>query len=75
MEMPPYRMPSLRSVGLSVWEACRTFLRKVGKIILVTTVLLWLLLNLPARGPAETAGGRGRHRQHAAISAYVIDHS
>ena len=48
MEMPPYRLPSLRSVGLSVYDACRGFLRKVGKIIVGTTIVLWLLLNLPA---------------------------
>lgn len=75
MEMPPYRMPSLRSVGLSVWEACRTFLRKVGKIILVTTVLLWLLLNLPGRSPVEMQAHGIDTASAAATSAYVIDHS
>lgn len=51
------------------------FLRKVGKIILVTTVVLWLLLNLPARGfgDLETAGVDTGN--DAAVSAYVVDHS
>ncbi len=75
MEMPPYRMPSARSVALSVWGACQTFLRKVGKIILLTTVVLWLLLNLPARGAADLRAAGVDTRDDAAVSAYVIDHS
>ena len=75
MEMPPYRVPSARSVALSVWEACKTFLRKVGKIILVTTVILWMLLNLPVRSDADLRGAGVDPRNDAAVSAYVIDHS
>ena len=75
MEMPTYRMPSGRSVLLAVWESCRAFLRKVGKIILVTTVLLWLLLNLPARSTADLQAAGVDTRQDSAVSAYVIDHS
>jgi len=75
MEMPPYRAPSLRSVALSVWDACRMFLRKVGKIILVTTVVLWLLLNLPARGFGDLEAAGVNTGNDAAVSAYVVDHS
>ncbi len=75
MEIPPYRIPSARSVALSVWDASRTFLRKVGKIILVTTVLLWLLLNLPARSPADLREAGVDPTNAAQSSAYVIDHS
>ena len=75
MEMPPYRIPSLRSVGVAVWSACLTFLRKVGKIILVTTVVLWLLLNLPARSAVELSAAGVEAGNGAAVSAYVIDHS
>ncbi len=54
MEMPPYRLPSARSVLASVWGSAGMFLRKVARIIFVVTMVLWLLLNFPARG-AETA--------------------
>jgi ferrous iron transport protein B len=60
LEMPPYRIPSLRSVLLSMWESAVTFLRKVGSIILLTTVALWVLLNLPAHSAADLT--RARHR-------------
>ncbi|MEO9139386.1 MAG: ferrous iron transporter B [Jatrophihabitans sp.] len=75
MEMPPYRIPSARSVALSVWDASKTFLRKVGKIILVVTVLLWLLLNLPARDNAELRMAGVNTADATAVSAYKIDHS
>ncbi len=75
MEMPPYRVPSARSVALAVWSACLTFLRKVGKIILVTTVVLWLLLNLPVRGAVQLTAAGVDPNDSAAASAYVIDHS
>ncbi len=75
MEMPPYRMPSLRSVGLAVWDACKTFLTKIGKIILGTTIVLWLLLNLPNHSVGDMQAAGVDTGDDAAVSAYVIDHS
>lgn len=43
LEMPPYRMPSLRNTLLHVWERVRGFLIKAGTIILVMSVVLWFL--------------------------------
>ena len=75
MEIPPYRVPSLRSVGLTVWDSVRTFLRKVGKIILVTTIALWVLLTLPVHGAADLRQAGVDPADDTAVSAYVIDHS
>ncbi len=75
MEMPPYRVPSLRSVALSVWEACRAFLSKVARIILVTTIVLWLLLNLPGRSASEMQAAGVDTRDDTAVSQFVLDHS
>jgi ferrous iron transport protein B len=69
MEMPPYRLPSPKSVLLTTWGSARVFLLKVAKIIFATTIVLWVLLNLPAR-PAETAG-----MTQAQATAYTVDHS
>lgn len=75
MEMPPYRLPSLRSVLISVWEPSKGFLLKVGKIILVTTIVLWVLLNLPARSAEVMSAAGVDPGDNAAASAYVIDNS
>ena len=56
MEMPPYRMPTARSVFLSTWGSAKTFLRKCGTIILSASVVLWVLLNLAVPGAAPAVG-------------------
>ena len=75
MEMPSYRLPRLRTVAGSVWDSCKGFLHKVGRIILVVTAALWLLLNLPMHGAAELRSAGVNPADHAATSAYVVDHS
>ena len=47
MELPPYRIPSLRTLGLRLLDRSRIFLRRVGKIILAVTVVLWILAQFP----------------------------
>ncbi len=51
MELPPYRLPSLRSIGARLLDRTKVFLRRVGKIILMVTVVLWVLTQFPS-GPA-----------------------
>jgi ferrous iron transport protein B len=75
MEMPPYQIPRLRTMAAEVWTAASAFLRKVSSIILATTVLLWVLLNLPLRHDAELAAAGVDTSNNAAVSAYVLDHS
>ena len=48
LELPPYRMPSLRNLVLGLWERARIFLRRVGGIIFTVMVLLWFLSSWPA---------------------------
>ena len=69
LELPPFRVPTLRTVAQSVWDPVRMFLRKVGTIILVANLVLWALLTFPDR-TAETAG-----MAPAEASAYTLDHS
>jgi ferrous iron transport protein B len=47
MELPPYRMPSMRSVCLHTWEKGKHFLYKAGTYILAVSVIVWFMLNLP----------------------------
>ena len=75
MEMPPYRLPSVRSTLVSVRDSCAVFLRKVGKIILVTTIALWLLLNLPAHSAGDLADAGVDAADPVAVSSYTLDHS
>ncbi len=47
LEMPPYRMPSVRSIGLRLVDRAKIFLRRAGTVILLTTIVLWLLASVP----------------------------
>ena len=71
MEMPPYRMPRVRTVLIMVWDACKGFLKKAGTIITLTTVILWVLLNVPMRSDAQFEDFCASDKECAAISAAV----
>ncbi|MDF2924120.1 MAG: ferrous iron transport protein [Paenibacillaceae bacterium] len=43
MELPPYRLPSLKSVLIHTWEKAKGYVVKVGTILLTMTVVIWVL--------------------------------
>lgn len=47
MELPPYRMPRLKSVLIHMWEKGSIFLKKIGGIILAASILMWFLSAFP----------------------------
>jgi ferrous iron transport protein B len=47
MELPPYRVPMLKSLLIHMWDRSKIFLRKMGGIILVGSVVVWGLSNYP----------------------------
>lgn len=49
MELPNYRLPSARSVGLLMWEKAKDFLQRAFSVIFVATVLIWFLQTFDMR--------------------------
>ncbi len=47
MELPPYRVPTVRSVLIHMWERAAMYLRKMGGLILVASVIIWFLSYFP----------------------------
>ena len=47
MELPPYRIPTLRNVLLNMWDKVSGFLKRAGTIIFTVVTLLWILSVLP----------------------------
>ena len=47
MELPTYKVPSVKGVLLHTWEKTKGFLRKAGTIILGSTIVIWILSTLP----------------------------
>jgi ferrous iron transport protein B len=64
MELPPYRLPTLRLWAAQVLGSAWAFLRRAGTIILSVSVVLWLLLTFPRVEPPAGAG-EAEARRHA----------
>ncbi|MBE3085271.1 MAG: ferrous iron transport protein B, partial [Bacteroidetes bacterium] len=47
MELPPYRVPTVRSIFKHVWFRTGLYLRKIGGVILLASVIVWILSNFP----------------------------
>lgn len=56
MELPPYRVPTLRSSLLHTWAKGKEYLRKMGGIILVASIVVWALNYFPLGNKEEGAG-------------------
>jgi len=56
LEMPPYRLPSYRTVATIVWAHTKRFLWRAGTVIFIVSMIVWGLLNLPPgiKGPDES---------------------
>jgi ferrous iron transport protein B len=60
MEMPTYRLPTLRALLSQMWEHSAGFVRKAGTFILLVSVVLWVLMHLPwgVQNPEESYFGQ-----------------
>lgn len=56
MELPPYRLPTLKGTVIHVWERAWQFIGKAGTIILAASVVIWALGSLPV---GVEFGGKG----------------
>ncbi len=53
LELPPYRMPNMRTVLLTMFEKARQFLVRAGSIIFTLSILLWFLVSYPRHAETE----------------------
>ncbi|RKD21425.1 ferrous iron transport protein B [Caminicella sporogenes DSM 14501] len=53
MELPPYRIPTLKDTLLHVWERVKGFLIKAGTLIFGASIVLWFILGYNFSGPVE----------------------
>jgi ferrous iron transport protein B len=54
MELPPYRWPTLRATLRHMWEKCAQYIKKIGTVILLSTVVIWFLSYYPRPNEAES---------------------
>ena len=55
MELPPYRLPTLRSILTHTWERGWMYIKKAGTVILAISVILWAALTFPALDSEKAA--------------------
>lgn len=68
MELPPYRIPTLRATLRHMWEKCEQYIRKIGTTILVATVIIWFLSYFPR--PTESDNSTPVNTEHVAETGY-----
>ena len=72
MELPSYHMPRLGNLAISLWQRAEIFLRRVGGIILIMTLALWVLSSFPL--PPEGATGTPIQYSVAGILGQALAH-
>ena len=55
MELPPYRMPTLKGMCLHTWERVWQYIKKAGTVILAISILLWAAMTFPGPSEEQTA--------------------
>ncbi len=53
MEMPPYRLPNLRTVFQNMFTRAGLFLKRAGTVILTLSIVLWAMMNFPRPSQSE----------------------
>lgn len=54
MELPTYKLPSLKNLGIGLWERMKIFLRRAGTVIFVIMVIIWVLSTFPGAPEGAT---------------------
>ena len=68
MELPPYRIPTLRGLLIHTWERSWQYIKKAGTVILAISILLWAAMTFPGLPESEQAR---YEQQTAAITAQL----
>jgi ferrous iron transport protein B len=55
MELPPYRVPTLRGIWFHMWERTSAFVCKAWTLIMATSIILWVLMAIPVSGGGSFA--------------------
>ncbi|MGO8077725.1 hypothetical protein AB9F41_35450, partial [Rhizobium leguminosarum] len=71
MEIPPYRRPVASSVLHHTWEKGRQYLRKMGGLILVGSIITWVLGYFP-RGNADLTPSQQQEQSYLGQAAHAI---
>ena len=72
MELPPYRMPTLRGMCIHTWERAWQYIKKAGTVILAISILLWAAMTFPGL-PSERVAAFEAERSQIETSSVMTD--
>lgn len=61
MELPPYRIPTAKAIFRHTWEKGVQYLKKMGGIIMIASIIIWFLGYYPSHGNYETTVQQQEH--------------
>lgn len=65
MELPPYRVPTMKATLSHMWDRCAQYLRKMGGLILVASVAVWFLSYYPQSSTTATEETQAEHYENS----------
>ena len=72
MELPPYRMPTLKSVCIHMWHRGWMYLRKAGTIILAISIILWAAMSYPKPSEQSLTGLSTEQARQAGLEHSLV---
>ena len=72
MELPPYRMPTLKSVLIHMWQRGWMYLKKAGTVILAISIILWVAMTFPKLPAQQLAGLTDAQAEQAGLAHSVV---
>lgn len=71
MELPPYRIPTVKGTFIHMWERAWLYMKKAGTIILAISIVLWAATSYPKPGEESLAGLDKEQLQEAELTHSV----
>ena len=71
MELPPYRWPTMQATLSHMWEKCAQYIKKIGTVILLSTVIIWFLSYYPRPEETERLKVKGESEKVATSDSTV----
>ncbi len=72
MELPPYRLPTVRSIATHTWHRGWMYLRKAGTIILAVSIILWIAGAFPRASGEDLTEPAGSGRENVKLNHSII---
>ena len=72
MELPPYRMPTLKAILIHMWERGWLYLKKAGTVILAISVILWIAGNWPKPAAEKLAGLNSEQARQVSLESSLV---